>query len=359
MGWRDIKFAILRMQKICILFIILSLSLMLLLYKMYWDQSSHKKNREDEKRSPSRTILLWHRPFGASFSLDGNICLDLFNVPGCKVVDERSYFSSADVVVFHNRELINGQEKLPLHLPHPQGQSWAWLTMESPPHNGNLKPFANIFNMTITYRRDSDVYAPYGELHPRKDEGQPVEGVPPNKTFFACWVVSNFQNYHKRNQVYNELKKFIPIEVYGQWVGQPLSNENLIPTLQHCRFYLAFENSQYKDYITEKLWHNAYKSGAIPVVFGASLDDYKAVAPPHSFIHVDEFATVKDLSEYLMQVAKDDKRYKEYFAWKQKWEVKRMTDWRSTLCKICTVLDSLPAHRVYSDLEAWDKAVST
>ncbi|XP_075887461.1 alpha-(1,3)-fucosyltransferase 7-like isoform X2 [Nelusetta ayraudi] len=318
-----------------------------------------EKTRPDQKRSPNRTILLWYRPWDDPFSLEGDVCWDLFKIPGCKLVDNRAYYSTADVVVFHHEELRTGQQTLPLDRPRPEGQRWAWLTMESPYWNGNLKQFPNIFNMTITHRRDSDVYAPYGELQAREDGGQPVEGIPSNKTFFACWVVSNYNSQHARSKVYDELKKFIPIKVYGRWVGNRLSNENLIPTIQKCLFYLAFENSNYKDYITEKLWRNSLMTGVIPVVFGASLSDYKAVAPPHSFIHVNEFATLKDLAGYLMQLAQDKKRYNEYFAWRQKWEIKFYPDCRNILCKICTVYDSLPAYRVYSDLDAWASEKST
>ena len=36
------------------------------------------------------------------------------------------------------------------------------------------------------------------------------------------------------------------------------------------KFYLAFENThKCKDYITEKLHKNSFKSGAVPIVYGA------------------------------------------------------------------------------------------
>lgn len=331
--------------------------LLLLFWYKYFNPKrvpiSNENSRPYQKRSPNRTVLLWYRPWNDPFSLKGDVCWDLFKIPGCKLVDDRTYYSTADVVVFHHEELRTHQQSLPFDRPRPKGQRWAWLTMESPDYNGNLKRFSNVFNMTITYKRDSDVHAPYGELEAREDGGQPVESVSSNKTFFACWMVSNYRSGHARNKVYEELKKYIPIQVYGRWVGNRISGDKLMPTLQKCYFYLAFENSNYKDYITEKLWRNSYLAGAVPVVFGAGLDDYKAVAPPHSFIHVNEFATIKDLAEYMMQLLQDKDRYNKYFTWQKKWEIKYYTDCRNILCKICTVYDSLPAYRVYSDLDAW------
>ncbi|XP_007566223.1 alpha-(1,3)-fucosyltransferase 7 isoform X1 [Poecilia formosa] len=307
------------------------------------------------KSTANVTILVWKWPFGRSYSLKGNVCLDLYKIPNCTLVDQRSLFPSAHVVVFHNRELVQGSQQLPIELPRPQGQRWAWMSLESPAHNGNLKKFANIFNMTISYRRDADVTIPYGELLPLETESNLVEDSHINKTSLVCWVVSNYRNQHRRSQVYKELSATVPVKVYGRWNKMPLSSEDLLPTISRCYFYLAFENSLAKDYVTEKLWHNAYKGGAVPVVLGPPISDYKAVAPEHSFIHVDEFSSVRELGKYLQRLAEDRKRYEEYFNWKKHWKVKVHGDWRESLCKICLQYNSLPQHKVYSDLEAWDK----
>ena len=301
------------------------------------------------------TILLWHWPFGKSYGLGGDVCWDLFHIPHCKLVDQRSFFPSADVVVFHNRELIDGSQKLPTDLPRPRGQRWAWMSLESPAHNGNLQQFANIFNMTISYRRDADITVPYGEVLPLESEEPLLEDNSVNKTSLVCWVVSNYMSHHKRSQLYKELSAIVPVEVYGRWTNKPLSSEDLLPTISRCYFYLAFENSVAKDYITEKLWKNAYQGGAVPVVLGPPLSHYKAVAPPNSFIHVDEFKSVKEMAEYLQRLAEDKKRYAEYFKWKQQWKVKIYTDWRERLCEICSHNSTLLPYKVYSDLEAWDK----
>ncbi|KAG7499350.1 hypothetical protein JOB18_035199 [Solea senegalensis] len=136
------------------------------------------------------TILLWYWPFGHVTSLQGDVCWDLYHIPRCRLVDQHSMFSSADVVVFHNRELIQGIQKLPLDLPRPQGQRWAWLSLESPANNGNLQQYANIFNMTMTYRRDADIVLPYGMLEPQETEAQLVEDVTQNKSSLVCWVIN-------------------------------------------------------------------------------------------------------------------------------------------------------------------------
>ncbi|XP_044188633.1 alpha-(1,3)-fucosyltransferase 7-like [Thunnus albacares] len=355
MGCHNIKNTLpTSMKKRLLLFFFLCISLLCLLNG--WPRGFQAINRSTFigwNNSANVTILLWHWPFGTSFSLKGDVCWDLYHIPHCRLVDQRSLYPTADVVVFHNRELVQGLQKLPFDLPRPQGQRWAWMSLEAPVHSGNLRQFANIFNLTMTYRRDADIPIPYGELQPKKAEGGPVDDIPLNKSFLVCWVVSNYRSHYRRSKVYNELSTIVPVKVYGAWTKKPLPSTALLSTISRCYFYLAFENSMTKDYITEKLWRNAYQGGAVPVVLGPPPSGYKAVAPPNSFIHVDEFASLRDLGKYLQQLAEDKKRYSEYFNWKQEWSVKLYTDWRERLCKICPQYKSLPQQRVYSDLEAW------
>ncbi|XP_054600220.2 alpha-(1,3)-fucosyltransferase 7-like [Nothobranchius furzeri] len=331
------------------------LGVMVFIFYHGWPRITQYPTLNPLRSDGNLTILIWHWPFGQSFSLKGDVCWDLYQIPHCKLVDQRSFYPAADVVAFHNRELIDGSQKLPTDLPRPQGQRWAWMSLESPDNNGDLRRFANLFNMTISYRRDADITVPYGELLPVETEEHLVEDRRVNKSSLVCWVVSNYRSHYKRSQVYKELSATVPIKVYGRWSNTPLSSEDLLPTISRCYFYLAFENSVSKDYITEKLWYNAYLAGAVPVVLGPSINHYKAVAPEHSFIHVDEFASIKDLGTYLQQLAFDKKRYNEYFNWKKHWKVKMNKGWREMVCKICTRYDTLLQHKVYYDLESWDK----
>lgn len=75
-------------------------------------------------------------------------------IPKCTLVEDRSMFSHADFVIFQNCELIQGQQRLPTHLTWPQNQGWVWLlnsrkaeSVESPAHNGNVKPFNGLHSL--------------------------------------------------------------------------------------------------------------------------------------------------------------------------------------------------------------------
>jgi len=49
---------------------------------------------------------------------------------------------------------------------------------------------------------------------------------------------------------------------------------------------------------------------------GARPQDYARNAPDHSYIHVDDFESPKDLAIYLDKLDKNDHLYNEYFKWR-------------------------------------------
>uniref|UniRef100_A0A5K4EP96 Fucosyltransferase n=1 Tax=Schistosoma mansoni TaxID=6183 RepID=A0A5K4EP96_SCHMA len=114
------------------------------------------------------------------------------------------------------------------------------------------------------------------------------------------------------------------VDIYGK-CGTKICPRNLVndPLLPDCfklirenyKFYLSFENSLCRWYITEKLFKNALKNDILPIVMGASIEEYERVAPPYSFIHVDQFESPAKLADYLKYLDKNDTAYNEYFAW--------------------------------------------
>ena len=61
---------------------------------------------------------------------------------------------------------------------------------------------------------------------------------------------------------------------------------------------------------------------------GARREDYEAVAPPNSFIHVDDFKSPQSLAEYLRRLDANDTLYNEYFRWKGTVELPPAPDFR-------------------------------
>ncbi|XP_041958169.1 alpha-(1,3)-fucosyltransferase 7 isoform X2 [Alosa sapidissima] len=297
------------------------------------------------------SILLWHWPFNISYPLEGNVCLNKYGIPRCLLTANRSQFSQADVVVFHHHELKYAHQKLPLHLRRPWGQKWVWLSLEPPAVNQNVSGYNHLFNWTMSYRRDADIFLPYGSMIQKRTNE--TFHIPEKSSCLACWVVSNYKNEHNRSKVYHQLRKHIPIARYGKANRRPLGKEHLLPIIGRCHFYLAFENSIAKDYITEKLWRNAFQAGTVPVVLGPPRSNYEEFVPPDSFIHVDDFKSISELASKLKKLASNRTQYQLYFKWHKDHAVHIFSDWRERLCQICKKYNELPSLNVHHDLQGW------
>ncbi|XP_073681288.1 alpha-(1,3)-fucosyltransferase 7 [Garra rufa] len=337
-----------------VLFLTISFIYTLLLVVDKQQQQEQHLNWSNASLPNNITILFWHWPYGIRYSLEGDVCLRDYGISGCVLVDNRTLYESADLVVFHHFELSLRKQHLPVHLHRPAKQRWVWLSLEAPENIGTLSSYNNLFNLTMSYHPHADITVPYGKLLQRSKQGLDVVTTK-NKNYEACWVVSNYQKWHKRSAVFQELNKNLKVQLYGLMANKPLPKEALLPTISRCYFYLAFENIQSPHYITEKLWRNAFQAGTVPVVLGPPRRDYEAVAPPNSFIHVDDFKSVKALAEYLRGLIEDPVRYNAYFTWRQDYTVKLYTDWRERLCNICPIYRQFPSHKVYEDLRKWKK----
>jgi hypothetical protein len=93
-----------------------------------------------------------------------------------------------------------------------------------------------------------------------------------------------------------------------------LNLKNKTSIMQHYLFYLAFENQNVDDYITEKLW-GPFEAGVVPVYLGApNVHDH---VPPHSIIAVQDFDSIPELAAYLQTVANNKTMYEEYQQWRK------------------------------------------
>lgn len=193
------------------------------------------------------------------------------------------------------------------------------------------------------FRRDSDIVAPYGQWEyydKRVTQLHQSVNYAKGKTKKVAWFVSNCGAKNNRLQIAKELSKYISVDIYGACGGQnlecPRSNESACYELleKDYKFYLSFENSNCRDYVTEKLYRNALQHNVLPIVMGGSPEDYHKMAPERSFIHVDDFANVSSLAAYLNLLDKDDVLYNTYFKWKGTGEIIDAHYW----CRVCSML---------------------
>lgn len=295
-------------------------------------------------------ILLWTWPFHYPVALSP--CSKM--LPGtadCQLTVNRSVYPQADVVIIHHREVSsNPRSQLPPQ-PRPPGQRWVWFSMESPSHCRSLSALDGYFNFTMSYRRDSDIFTPYGWLEPWLEPPVQTQANLSAKTDLVAWVVSNWDSKSARMLYYQKLRGHLHVDVYGQG-HMPLPKKHMMETLARYKFYLAFENSLHPDYITEKLWKNALEAWAVPVVLGPSRKNYEHFLPPDAFIHVDDFKSPGDLARYLQELDKDSLGYQSYFRWRETLRP-RLGSMTLAFCKACRKLQWNQRYQTVPSVASW------
>lgn len=135
--------------------------------------------------------------------------------------------------------------------------------MESPVVSGSVKNQESSVNWTATYREDSDIVTPYEKwvyYEVNRKEQSEYKNYATGKTKQVAWFVSNCVTTNGRLEYAHELQKYISVDIYGRC--GPLKCKKSVS--KECgelldnsyKFYLAFENANCRDYITEKFFVN-------------------------------------------------------------------------------------------------------
>ena len=251
-------------------------------------------------------------------------------VTKCSLTYDQYLFSRSDVVVFHGQDMPPEFELEELNTRRPKGQMWVYIVLESPSNARDTYFFNDMFNWTITYELNSDIYLPYGfyvALQP--GEKSPYQKIDPSKKDrLLVWTVSNCGGI--RNSFVSELMDHIRVDVFG-WCSENFYQPELQSDdcerdtpecdnlLKRYKFQLAFENGLCVDYITEKYWGSPLSLGIVPVVLGGA--NYSKLAIPGSYINALDFDSVKALADYLLDLDKNDTAYMDYFDWHKKFRV--------------------------------------
>lgn len=319
------------------------------------------------ERNNDVTLLIWTHPFGRQRKLPD--CFSLFGIEGCTLTDDGRAYPQADAVVIHHREIAVGTAELPPE-PRPAAQKWIWMNYESPSHTPGLWRLEGVFNLTMSYRSDSDIFLPYGNLIPntadrsvRRVRAIPLHGQSRSRLLrprLVAWVVSNWSESHARVAFYYKLRRYLQVDVFGR-AGRRVPEDiggsrGVVKLLGLYQFYLSLENSQHTDYITEKLW-NAVLAGAVPVVLGPSRQNYERFLPPEAFIHVDDFPTVRGLARYLLMLKHNPKRLMRHLDWRGSYSMHQTTFPTEHYCTACwAVKRGWGRTTVVQDLASWFKS---
>ncbi len=270
-------------------------------------------------------------------------------ITNCEITDNRDLFNQSDIVLVRMSEYDLDKLK---YLSRPMNQKWLYTLYESPFHlreiystSGlesflklflNYNSFNNLFNLTTTYRSNSDFPGHYEELSgmywEKNNEFNLNYDYYAEKSKFAAAVISNCNSAASMRIKYiNELGLHVPVDLFGR-CGKKCSKMCKETIGLEYKFYLAFENSFCTDYITEKFF-SILRSNIIPVVRG--LGNYELYVPRSGFINANDFESPRDLAKYLKYLDSNKTAYNSYFKWKQ--YVKFDTGFLSTMAPICDI----------------------
>ena len=176
-------------------------------------------------------------------------------------VREVSYLKTKiDAVVFKgtpSRKMLNQWNRNPKIVK-------IWYELESPIHSQPTVELDNRINWTANYRRESTIVTPYEKFVPfdyAETQNKTKINHAATKTKMVAWFVSNCRDKNGRLNYAKELGKHVQVDIYGACGNlscpRRYAKDCFTMLDKDYKFYLSFENSACRDYITEKLFWNA------------------------------------------------------------------------------------------------------
>lgn len=307
----------------------------------------------------------------------------------CVATDNQQLLESTGdfgAVIFHSIDFNYEQQALLIQKWRRRHQRFVYFNAESPETFPSTPDAPGFYNWTMTYRHDSDIVRSYGWFEERN---RPRMYPPPlqtsewpivydEQTFLkqdyssllhlakrpkkVAWVVSNCDTASRRDDYVRELRKYIEVDIFGKCgsktcdVGYQVGQnkfDNCTLALRDYKFYLSFENSLCSDYVTEKFFSRVNQ--LVVIVMGGT--NYSQVAPPHSYINVMDYASPRELANYLLELDRNDSLYLSYFWWKQYYRTRMISEKlvrAQSFCQLCDKLHSLdePTNS-YASLREW------
>lgn len=174
----------------------------------------------------------------------------------------------------------------------------------------NIRPdfrecdYAFSFDYPVTER---NYRLPLYRLHPSYQsilEPRASEKILCEDRKFCCFLASNPQG-SERNKFFQLLSAYKKVDAGGKLflnIDNPVPRGDEINWMRQYRFCIAFENSSYPGYTTEKLT-NALAAGTIPIYWGNPVVDRDFNT--RSFINCHEFNNLEKVVDHVIELDQD------------------------------------------------------
>ena len=335
---------------------------------IYFDSPDSTPPSRDHQESSNVTILLYTNYFGSKWPAQlGNSVIKCGQYK-CNISRDKKKLQTSDAVVFHawSFHTIDKWSDMNMYIKIAQKykrnltQRWVFCNRESPDRQQFQDTIYNsVFNWTMTYKLNSDIWYPYGEVRPgiHRSGFDPKENYLNGRDKSVMAVISNCNPLRLMNMV-KKLKQYIDVDIYGK-CGKKLCR-GCWSVYKKYKFFLSFENSICTDYITEKTYRNTYNQDLIPVILSGGNLSNRAIVPQGSFIDASKFTSAQKLANYLKQVGNNSTLYNKFFEWRAHWTISNIIPSSTeATCRICKKLhETSNSVKMYEDLHKWfDKAV--
>ena len=253
----------------------------------------------------------------------------------CTIIDtpKRTCKKSADALWFHIPHTSKSEILRYKDTAKGKRQFFVGMSMESAGYYDDMKDpsYMALFNITMTYRLDSDIVTHYFS---DRESFYSMPNASEHRLDEVAYINSNCFTPNHRNTFVRELMKLYPVKSYGkclhnmsgtkQQSDEFAEPENLseapqvdkMATLRQHKFCIAIENTNERDYVSEKLWQT-FEAGCLPIIAGPInvVEDF--LPHPKAAIVIDiETTIVEDLTELLRRLASDPTEYAKYMEWR-------------------------------------------
>uniref|UniRef100_A0A915DND0 Fucosyltransferase n=1 Tax=Ditylenchus dipsaci TaxID=166011 RepID=A0A915DND0_9BILA len=188
------------------------------------------------------------------------------------------------------------------------------------------------------------------DLPPRNPDQLNVLRKLKKKKKLVVQFVSNCKTPSHREDYIAELKKHLDLSEYGKCSNHFCKGKNCYEeVIDDHLFYLAFENSLCKHYVSEKFWN--VKRLTVPIVLSKKpligLD-----FPNNSYIAADDFKGPKELADHLLYLQKNFDQYLKYFEWTK---VYKKSGAVNPFCKLCQFAVEKKRKTIPNIVDWWKK----
>ena len=255
----------------------------------------------------------------------------------CQYTHDKSLENVSHALLFYiaPRTYYQQNKTLQSILPQTRNPKHYWIGhFSSSPVDGEfegLDEMNSVLNLTNSHDHKAEMHTPFGYCQKSEHSEMLDTNYASGKTGLASWFVSHCKTINKRHEYVVELKKYITVNVYGKCKDKSLGSlgircesnkmydrncDDSRETMNSHKFYIAFENANCEDYITEKTFKILEPGMTTVPIIMSGVTNLEQILPPKSYIDVNSFTSPAELAKYLVLLDEDDDLYNEYFAWR-------------------------------------------